>query len=120
MGWCGVPVGMAIVRAVGLRAITWGAVGGLFYTGGALCELAHWPDLVPGFFAWHEVFHLCDMAGTAAHVAFMVRYVVPFEPANPAPSPGRITDGEYEPLTRGGRLWRTRRPLPRPWSSRPN
>ncbi len=79
LGWVGLLRVGELVGAVGWRGLAWGLGGGLCYTAGALCELARWPVLVPGFFAWHEVFHLCDMAGTAAHVIFMLRFVVPFE-----------------------------------------
>jgi hemolysin III len=91
LGWLGLLAFPELIRAVGLRAMALGGLGGLCYTAGALCEVAHWPVLVPGLFAWHEVFHLCDMAGTALHVAFMVRYVVPYQPADePLPLPANV------------------------------
>jgi hemolysin III len=91
LGWIGLIPAADLFRAVGLRGAALGVSGGLFYTAGALCELAHWPVIVPGFFAWHEVFHLCDMAGTALHVIFMVRFVVPFVPAEePIPLPANV------------------------------
>jgi hemolysin III len=79
LGWIGVVPVAGLIRAVGWRGMAWGLLGGLFYTAGAVCELTHWPVLIPGVVQWHEVFHLCDMAGTAVHVGFMVRFVVPYE-----------------------------------------
>lgn len=90
LGWLAVVPAAALVRAVGLRAMAWGAAGGLCYTAGALFELARWPVLVPGLVGWHEVLHVCVMAGTALHVVFMVRYVVPFAP--PAAVPVVVVD----------------------------
>lgn len=77
MGWLAVVPVRALVRAVGLRGMAWAVAGGLFYTAGAACELAKWPVLVPGLFGSHELFHVCDMAGTALHAVFMALCVVP-------------------------------------------
>jgi hemolysin III len=80
LGWSAVLQAGPLFRAVGLRGLFWGGLGGLFYTAGAVFELARWPVLIPGVVAWHEVFHVCDMAGTAAHVVFMVLCVLPYHP----------------------------------------
>jgi hemolysin III len=84
LGWLAVVPAAALARAVGVRGLSWIVAGGLSYTIGAAFELARWPVLLPGVVGWHEVFHLCVMAGTALHVVFMVRCVVPFHgaPAN--------------------------------------
>jgi hemolysin III len=78
MGWLAIVPAAALVRAVGVRAMGWVVAGGVCYTAGAAFELAKWPVLVPGLVGWHEVFHICDMAGTALHAVFMARCVVPF------------------------------------------
>jgi len=92
LGWLVVVPAAALVRAVGLRGMAWAAAGGLCYTAGAACELARWPVLITGVVGWHEVFHVCDMAGTALHVAFMVRCVVPFNRPSGATAPARRLD----------------------------
>ena len=81
LGWLAVVPAVALTRAVGVRGLGWVVAGGLCYTAGAAFELARWPVLVPGLVAWHEVFHLCAMAGTALHAVFMIRCVVPFRRA---------------------------------------
>jgi len=78
MGWLGVLPAAAIVRTVGWGGLGWIAGGGFFYTAGAIFELLRWPVLIPGVLAWHEVFHVFTMAGTALHVGFMIRCVVPY------------------------------------------
>jgi len=78
LGWLAVVPLRALLRAVGWAGMAWGLAGGLFYTAGAACELARWPVLIPGVIGWHEVFHVCDVAGTALHVVFMIRCVIPF------------------------------------------
>ena len=81
LGWLAVVPAAALVRAVGVRGLGWVVAGGVCYTCGAAFELARWPVLLPGLVGWHEVFHVCAMAGTALHVVFMVRCVVPFRGA---------------------------------------
>jgi hemolysin III len=78
LGWLAVVVAAALVRAVGVRGMGWVVGGGVCYSAGAAFELARWPVLVPGLIGWHEVFHVCVMAGTALHGVFMVRCVVPY------------------------------------------
>ena len=59
------------------------------YTAGAVCELTHWPVIIPGWVQAHEVLHFCDTAGSVAFFLFVVRYVVPYEhPANAPPVAG--------------------------------
>jgi hemolysin III len=78
VGWVGLLPVYQMTRAVGLRAMAWGLLGGLLYTLGAVCEATRWPVLIPGVLAGHEVLHLCDMGGTLTHVFFVIRYVLPF------------------------------------------
>ena len=90
LGWIGLMPIQDMFRAAGPRGLVWGLGGGLFYTVGAILELAKWPVLVPGFIGYHEVFHLFDMAGTGTHVAMMFLFVVPFShPAPDVPRPRR-------------------------------
>jgi hemolysin III len=80
LGWLAVFVAPTLIRAVGWPGMGWLAGGGACYSAGAALDLARWPVLVPGLVGWHEVFHVCVMAGTALHGVFMVRCVVPFRP----------------------------------------
>lgn len=59
-------------------------IGGVLYSLGAALNLAH-AEFAPGF-GTHEVFHLFVLAGTATHVAFLFRVVVPASapPSRPA------------------------------------
>jgi hemolysin III len=84
LGWIGLLPIRELFRVVGWRGMAVGLLGGAFYTAGAVCELTRWPVLVPGVLQWHEVFHLCDMAGSALHVVFMLRWVVPYRRAGAA------------------------------------
>jgi hemolysin III len=79
MGWVGIFPIWQLIRAVGVRGMAWGLLGGLFYTFGGVCDAISWPVLLPGVIGYHEVLHLADMGGTLIHVFFIVRYVLPFQ-----------------------------------------
>jgi hemolysin III len=61
-------------------------IGGMFYTVGAILNLAGWPKLVPGIFSTHELWHLFCIAGSSLHIWFMLRQVVPFKRPQPRPA----------------------------------
>lgn len=52
-------------------------LGGVFYSVGAVVNLLHWPNLYPGVFGSHPLFHLFVIAGSACHVWFMTSVVIP-------------------------------------------
>jgi hemolysin III len=92
MGWLGMSGIWQYWRATGWRGMRWAIGGGLFYTLGAAGELANWPVLVPGVIRSHELLHFCDMAGTACHIVFLIRYVLPYR-SIPAIADSRQTGG---------------------------
>jgi hemolysin III len=79
MGWIGLLPIVPLIRAIGVRAMLWGLLGGVLYTFGGVCDAAKWPILLPGIIGYHEVLHVADMGGTLIHVFFLVRYVLPFQ-----------------------------------------
>lgn len=52
--------------------------GGLFYTLGALIYALRWPDPLPRFFGYHEIFHLFVIAGSVAFAASIWIWILPF------------------------------------------
>src|SRR5829696_4139400 len=69
MGWIAVIATPALLRAV--------LAGGLVYSAGALVYGLKRPNLVPGVFGFHEVWHLFVLAGIACHFWAVLRYVAP-------------------------------------------
>jgi len=65
-------------QTTGMRGMLWVAWGGIFYTVGALADLVEWPIVYPGVFGYHEFFHVCTMAGTFCHYAFILLFVLPY------------------------------------------
>lgn len=58
-------------RKFGLRKLIILALGGLAYALGAVIDATNTPDLVPGFFGPHELFHLLVVVGAACHYLFI-------------------------------------------------
>ena len=77
MGWVAVVAASTILRAVPPGGIAWILGGGLVYSAGALIYGLKRPNLVPGIFGFHELWHLFVMAGSACHFWAMLRYIAP-------------------------------------------
>ncbi len=82
MGWGALFCYNELARTHSHRKLLLLPLGGLFYSVGAVMNLTHWPALVPGVFAAHEIFHFFVITGTTCHVLFMLGVVIPSpEPA---------------------------------------
>jgi hemolysin III len=106
MGWGALFCYNELARAHSHRKLLLLPLGGFFYSVGALINLMHWPALVPGVFAAHEMFHFFVITGTTCHVVFMLGVVIPSpEPAALAVRAGsRMAQRELriaEPARRG-------------------
>jgi hemolysin III len=81
LGWLCVLPTVQFSRAVGWRAMNWVWIGAGFHSIGAVCELTHWPVIIPGVLQWHEVLHLCHVCASLALFIFVIRYVIPYQKA---------------------------------------
>jgi hemolysin III len=77
-GWVGMLSIVPLVRAVGVRGMAVGVLGGILYTAGGVFDAISWPILVPGVIGYHEVLHVLDIFATLTHLFFVTRYVLPF------------------------------------------
>lgn len=77
MGWIAVIAAPAIFRAVPAGGVAWLLAGGLIYSVGALIYGLKRPNLIPGVFGFHELWHLFVVAGSACHFWVMLRYIAP-------------------------------------------
>jgi hemolysin III len=71
MGWAAVICYIEMSRVWPQRTLFPLLLGGILYTVGAVINLMEWPEIQPGVFGPHEVFHLFVMAGSLAHFQFM-------------------------------------------------
>ena len=77
MGWVAVVAAPALFRAVPAGGMAWVLAGGLIYSAGALVYGLRRPNPLPGVFGFHEVWHLCVVAGSACHFWAVLRYIAP-------------------------------------------
>jgi hemolysin III len=77
VGWIGALGFPGIVVNAGPGAGALIAVGGVFYTAGAVIYARQRPDPNPAVFGYHEIFHLLVIAAAAAHFAAVAIYALP-------------------------------------------
>jgi hemolysin III len=77
MGWLAVIAIPAILQAIPPGGIAWIFGGGLVYSVGAIIYGFKWPNLAPGVFGFHELWHLFVLAGSACHFLAMLLYIAP-------------------------------------------
>ena len=67
LGWVAVGIMPQVLHAGGVAVLVLLAVGGLFYTFGAIVYARRKPDPSPLWFGFHEVFHAWTLAAFAVH-----------------------------------------------------
>ena len=67
LGWVAVLVVPELERRAGAAVLVLVAVGGAFYTLGAIAYGTKRPDPSPLVFGYHEVFHLCTILAAICH-----------------------------------------------------
>lgn len=77
MGWLAVVGIVPLIEALQAPGLLWLALGGLFYSVGAIIYGARRPDPIPGVFGYHEIWHLFVLAGSASHYLLMLLHVLP-------------------------------------------
>jgi hemolysin III len=74
-GWLALPFLGLVARTLPAGAFWLVVLGGLSYTLGAIFFVTRRPRLWPHVFSYHEVFHVCVVAGSALHYAAILAYV---------------------------------------------
>ncbi len=77
LGWMALIAAPAILEALPAGAVAWIAAGGLVYSAGAIIYALKRPNLVPGVFGFHELWHVFVIAGSVCHFWAVFRYVAP-------------------------------------------
>jgi hemolysin III len=77
MGWLVLVGVVPLVRALPAAGLWWLALGGAFYSVGAVIYGTKRPDPLPGVFGYHEIWHLFVLAGAACHYVLMLVVVLP-------------------------------------------
>jgi hemolysin III len=66
-----------LVHRLSPEGLAWLALGGAFYSVGAVIYAVKKPNPVPGVFGFHEIFHIFVMLGSLSHFVAIVRAVLP-------------------------------------------
>jgi hemolysin III len=76
VGWCALAVMPQLVR--GLGGVRFGMLlaGGAAYSAGAVIYALRKPNLAPGVFGYHELFHACTVVGASLHFAVIATCVL--------------------------------------------
>jgi hemolysin III len=77
MGWMSLVVITPIAQTVSLGGLVWLALGGAFYSVGAIIYGVKKPNFFPNVFGYHELWHLFVLAGSFCHFMMMLKYVLP-------------------------------------------
>jgi hemolysin III len=80
-GWLALPLLVPLAQRLPGPALLLAVLGGLLYTVGMVLLVTKRPRLWPQIFSYHEVFHLCVVAGSAAHYLMTFQYVARFAAA---------------------------------------
>ena len=67
MGWIFVVAVYPLVMALNLSSLIWLALGGLFYSGGAVIYALKRPNPWPNNFGFHGIWHLFVLSGSFCH-----------------------------------------------------
>jgi len=79
MGWIGVIAIGELAQVFSVGAFIFLALGGLFFTVGAVVYATKIMDFKPGVFGFHEVWHIFVIAGCLSHYLLMAIYVLPYQ-----------------------------------------
>ena len=78
MGWLSVFGYREITHTLMGFALFWLILGGVIFTIGAVIYALEWPNLIPGKFGSHELWHLFVIAGCICHYFLILFYVAPY------------------------------------------
>ncbi len=75
MGWIIIAAILPLSKVMPSQGFLWLALGGVFYSTGAVIYAIKKPDPLPNVFGFHEIFHLFIMAGSFSIFWMIYKYV---------------------------------------------
>ena len=77
VGWSALAVAPQLVAGLGGAGFALLIVGGAAYTAGSIVYARKRPNLVPGIFGFHELFHACTVVGATIQFVVVAAYALP-------------------------------------------
>ena len=77
MGWLSILAVGEITSRIPTDAIVGLLVGGMFFTVGAVVYILKRPNLIPGVFGFHELWHIFVILGAFSHYAVILAFIAP-------------------------------------------
>jgi hemolysin III len=77
MGWLAVLAIREMLLTMSGPALMWLVAGGLFFTVGAVVYATKKPDICPGVFGFHELWHVFVILGCLCHFILIAWFVAP-------------------------------------------
>lgn len=75
MGWLVIVGIYPLAQSLPLAALIWLVAGGVVYSIGAVVYAIKWPDPIPEYFGFHEIFHLFVIGGSFCHFVVMYWFI---------------------------------------------
>ncbi|KAK9822200.1 hypothetical protein WJX81_003055 [Elliptochloris bilobata] len=79
LGWAVLPYAGSVHAALGPAGAALLVLGGLAYSIGGVIYAMRWPDPVPKWFGYHEIFHACTVLASGLHFAAV--YMLALKPS---------------------------------------
>ncbi|MDP4115727.1 MAG: hemolysin III family protein [Bacteroidota bacterium] len=75
MSWTAFIIIFPLLHNLSMEALFWLAIGGVFFMAGAIIYGIKKPNPLPGFFGFHEIFHIFILLGSVCHFWFIYKYI---------------------------------------------
>ena len=77
MGWLCLMGIRVMLATMPMSALIWLLLGGIFFSVGAIVYVTKRPNLYPGVFGFHELWHIFVILGCLCHFIVVAAYVAP-------------------------------------------
>jgi hemolysin III len=77
LGWIGIIPAHEVASSLTAAELALLLAGGAMYTVGGIIYALRRPDPYPRVFGFHEIFHLCVVAGSLLHFALLAIFIIP-------------------------------------------
>ncbi|MCE1253750.1 MAG: hemolysin III family protein [Anaerolineae bacterium] len=77
MGWLCIMAFKEMISSMPPAALAWLLAGGLFYSIGAVVYMLKKPNFYPGYFGFHELWHIFVILGALSHFILIAFFIAP-------------------------------------------